>query len=41
MPIIYRCSKCGYILYDSRDPEKYGFYKGYGIPTPSEVAEWY
>jgi len=40
MPVIYRCKKCGFILYDSRHPEKYTN-RYYGIPTPSEVAAWY
>ena len=41
MPIVYRCKGCGFILYDSRNPERYGITKSFGIPTPSEVASWY
>ena len=39
MPLVYKCKKCGYVLYDSRNPEKYTRLPG--LPTPSEVAAWY
>jgi len=40
MAVIYKCKRCGYVLYDSRYPERYaGIY--FGLPTPSEVAAWY
>ncbi len=33
MPVVYRCSKCGYVLYTfSRVGQDY-----YGIPSPSEL----
>jgi len=41
MPIIYRCKRCGFILYDSSNPVEYGFSHFHGIPTPSEVIAWW
>lgn len=34
MPVTYRCSRCGYILYSF---EKVG-QDFYGLPTPSELS---
>ena len=41
MPVIYKCRNCGFVLYDSSDPEEYIGNKFFGIPTPSEIAAWY
>ena len=36
MPVVYRCSKCGKIIYVFwRSGQNY-----FGVPSPSELAEW-
>ncbi len=37
MPIVYRCSSCGYVLYVHWRVGQ----SSYGVPTPSEVSSWY
>ncbi len=37
MPVVYRCSRCGYILYVFVRVGQ----NSYGVPTPSELANQY
>ena len=37
VPVVYRCSRCGYILYIHWRVGQ----SSYGVPTPSGLSSWY